>query len=312
MSDASKTAIAAAVTRPGPAGPLEALGQAAEWAARTVLTEVGDDDAAAFECVVALDEALPHVVELLRRVPELIRMASPGDVVSNRLAAAEAQFDRRRSALAVELGQIEAARDLERRAAEVEAERDRLRERIERLERSRHIERDLPALRARRAELEAAVSETVAREGDEVVQGLGAATQRLLELTEEQRSLLVARNGQLVPNVAAAADAVTRELSRRDELTAELAAREQEAEQLLAEQQRILPGLQAREQADRDLAAGLDAGGMPAGESTSGRVRAELTEIERRIADVEGLLKPLLRQHAQAYADARQVRGWTS
>ena len=84
MSDASKTAIAAAVTRPGPAGPLEALGQAAEWAARTVLTEVGDDDAAAFECVVALDEALPHVVELLRRVPELIRMASPGDVVSNR------------------------------------------------------------------------------------------------------------------------------------------------------------------------------------------------------------------------------------
>ena len=73
-----------------------------------------------------------------------------------------------------------------------------------------------------------------------------------------------------------------------------------------------MPGLQAREQADRDLAAGLDAGGMPAGESTSGRVRAELTEIERRIADVEGLLKPLLRQHAQAYADARQVRGWTS
>lgn len=109
MNDAAKIAIPAEAARPGqvglgPAGALEAIGQAADWAARTVLAEVGDDDAAAFECVVALDEALPHVAGLLGQVPELLRAASPGDVVSSRLAAAEADFGRQQSALTAERG----------------------------------------------------------------------------------------------------------------------------------------------------------------------------------------------------------------
>lgn len=155
------------------------------------------------------------------------------------------------------------------------------------------------------------MSQASAGEGEEVVRALGSAARRLLELTEEQRSLLAASNDQLVSDLAVAADEAARELARRDELTADLAAREQEAEKLLADQRQIIPGLQARQQADRDLLAGLDAGGLPTGESAVGRVQAELAEIERRIADVEGLLKPLLRQHTQAYEDARQVRGWT-
>ena len=311
MNDAQLAATFAAGARPGPVEPLEALGRAAAQAARTVLAEVGDDDAAAFECVVALDESLLRVAELLARVPDLLRIASPGNVVSNRLAAAEAEFSRQQSALAAELRQLKAARDLEKRAAEVEAERDRLRDHIERLERSRLVEQELPGLRARRAELETAVSQASVQEGDEVLRGLSAAARLLLELTEEQRSLLEAGNGRLAPDVAAAAEAAARELARRDELTAELAAREKEAEQMLAEQQRMLPGLQAVQRADRDLLAGLDAGGLPAGESAAGRVRDELDEIERRIADAEDLLKPLLQQYSRAYEEARQIRGWT-
>jgi len=311
MNDPVKTIVSPGAARPGPAGSLEALGHAADWAARTMLAETGDDDAVAFECVVALDKALPPVAELLGQVPELLRIASPGVTVSNRLAAAEAEFIRRRSALAVERGQLEAVRDLERRAAAIEAERDGLRDRITRLEQSRLIEEELPALRGRRAELEGAVSQASADEGEEVIRGLEAAARRLLELTEEQRLLIAAGNGQLVAEVAAAADAAARELARRGELTAELDARKQEAEQLLAEQQRILPGLQARQQADRELAAGLDVGGLPAGESAVSRVRAELAGIEQRIADIEAVLKPLLRQHVQEYEDARQIRHLT-
>ena len=309
MNDASHTAVSAGMARPGAAGSLEMLGQAADWAARTVLADIGDDDAAAFECVIALDKALPLVAELLDQVPELLRLASPGPGVSSRLAAAEAAFGRQQSALSIERGQLEAARGLERRVAEVEAERDRLRDRIARLERSRLIEEELPALRALQAELEAAVSQAQADEGDEVVRGLAAAARRLVELTEEQRSLIATGNGRLVSEVAACADAAARELARRDELTTELAGREQEAEQLQAEQQRMLPGLQARQQADRDLAVGLDAAGLPTGESAVGRVRAELAEIEQRIADLEAALRPLMRPHAQEYEDARQVRG---
>lgn len=311
MNEIQQAVTLAAVARAGPVEPLELLGRAADRAARTMLAEVGDDDAAAFECAVALDESLPRVAKLLELVPDLLRIASPGDVVSNRLAAAEAEFSRQQSALATELVWLKAARDLETRAAEVQAERDRLHEHIERLELSRLVEQELPALKARRAELEMAVSQVSADEGDEVVRGLSAAALLLVELTEEQRSLLEAGNGRLVSDVAAATETAAREVARRDELTAELAARTKEAEQLLAEQQRMLPGLQAMQRADRDLLAGFDAGRLPAGESAVGRVRAELAEIERRLTDAEELMRPLLRQHAQAYEEARQIRGWT-
>lgn len=312
MSDIRKTTAAAGDERPGPAEALEVFGDAADQAARTVLAGVGDDDVVAFECVVALDEALRYVAGLLGQVPELLRLASPGAAVSSRLAAAEGELRRQQAALATERDQLEAARELEKRAAEVEAERDRLRGRIERLEHSRLIEQELPGLRARRDELEAAVAQASADEGDEVIRGLDRAARRLLELTEEQRSLIAAGNDRLIPQVSAAAEAAARERTRRDELTAELAATEQEAGQLLAEQERIIPGLEARRRADQDLLVGLEAGGLPPGASAAGRVRAELTEIERRIAAAEELLGPLLRQYAQAYADARQVLSWSA
>lgn len=312
MSDASKDAIAAAIARAAPAGPLEALGHAADWAAQTILAAVGDDDTAAFECVIALDEVLPRVAELLGTMPDLIRIASPGETASARLAAAEAEFARQQAALAEERGRLESARHLEQRASELETERERLRERIEQLERSHLIERELPVLRARRAELEAAVSYAAASTGEEVVQALDKAARQLLELTEEQTSLIAAESSQLVPDVAAGASSLARETARRDELAAELAERERDAEQLRVEQQHMLPGLQARRQADRDVLDGIDVGGLPAGTSAGERVRAELAKIEQRLVDVEGLLRPLLQQHARAYEEARQIRGWTS
>lgn len=311
MSDDPRTAITATMTRPGPVAPLEVAGQAARWAARDLLAEVGEDDVAAFECVVALDTALARIAELLARVPDLLRVASPGRAITDRLAEAGAELTRQQSALAAELARLAQAREMEQRATELAAERDRLRQRIADLERTQLIERELPALRAARAELEAVVSPATVRAGQEVTSGLAAAARRLLELTEQQQSLIEERNVPLVPALASATEAVARAAARRDDLAAQLAAREQEAGELAAEHQRVLPGLRARQDADRELLAGLDTASVAAGESAIGRVRAELAGIEGRITDAEGLLRPLLLQHARAYEEARKVRGWS-
>jgi hypothetical protein len=307
-----RAALAATVTRPGPVASLEALGHAALWARQAVPAEVGDDDVVAFECVIALDQALAHFAGLLRSMPELLRVASPGRAVSDRLAAAEAELSHQQSELAAERARLTAARDLEQRAAGLQAERDLLRQRIEELERASLIERELPALRTRQAELEAAISPAATGEGAVVVAGLGAAARRVLELTDEQKALIQAKNDQLVTALADATEAVAREQARHDEVTAQLAAREQEAEQLAAGQRQALPALRARQEADSALAAGLDAGGLPAGDCAASRVGAELAAIEQRIAAAEDLLRPLMLQHAQAYEEARKVRGWTS
>jgi chromosome segregation ATPase len=311
MTDDPKAALAAAVSQPEPVAPLQALGHAARWAALTVPAQVADDDVAAFECVIALDEALSALAGLMKCLPDLLRVASAGRTVSERLAAAEAELARQRSQLATEQARLDQARDVELRAAQLAAERDRLRQQIADLERTQLIERELPALRAARAELEAVVSPATVQAGQEVTSGLAVAARRLLELTEQQQSLIEERNVPLVPALASATEAVARAAARRDDLAAQLAAREQEAGELAAEHQRVLPGLRARQDADRELLAGLGTASVAAGESAIGRVRAELAGIEGRITDAEGLLRPLLLQHARAYEEARKVRGWS-
>jgi DNA repair exonuclease SbcCD ATPase subunit len=291
---------------------LQALGHAALWAQQAVPAEVGEDDVVAFECVIALDQALAHFAVLLRSMPELLRVASPGQAVSDRLAAAEAELGHQQSRLDAERAGLTAARNLEQRAAGLQAERDRIRQRIEELEHASLIERELPALRARQAELEAAISPAVAAEGAVAVAGLAAAARRVLELTDEQKALIQAKNDQLVTTLADATEAVASEQARHDEVTTQLADREQEAEQLAAQQRQALPALRARHEADSALAAGLDAGGLPAGDGAASRVGAEIAAIEDRITAAENLLRPLMQRHAQAYEEARKVRGWNS
>lgn len=308
MTDDPVAAISAALTEADSVTPLTILGQVADWA-QSVLSQVGDDEDAALEYVIALYDALPRVTRLTDHLPALVKAASPGAEVSERLAEARSRLDSQQAALAAERARIEEARDLEARAREVAAERDGLAERIERLERARRVERELPALRARKDELEAAVCSASVAEGNEVLSGLREAAMALRALSEEQRSLLAEENGQMVSAVTAAVQAVQDERDRRDELAAELDRREQEAGQLRAERERELPGLRARRQADEELLAGIAAAGLLAGASAAERVRVELSEIEQRIENAEGILKPLFRRHALAYEEARKTRG---
>lgn len=318
----------AALDERGPVAPLLALRHAADWAARTVLKEAYADDMTAFECVVALDDALPPVSELMRLAPELVKLASAGTTVGDRLASSAAELARQREALAAERAGLESARELLSRLTEVEAERDRLRSEIRRAERAALIERELPALRGTLAELNAAISAAGgdAAGADAVIQGLIAASRRLSELTEEQRSILDAGNDRLAAKVADAASAAKQALACRDELAAELEVRDREAAELRAAEEKMLPGLRARRQSDEELAAALLASrhgeqgggqadgqaGPPSGPpSALDHVRTELAELGRQVDSVESRLKPLLRQHQQAYDEASRVRGLT-
>jgi chromosome segregation ATPase len=310
MSEEPKAAISAALARPDPVTPLGVLGYAATWAAQSLAADNGQDDVVAFERVIALDDALPHLSELFRLVPALVRVASPGGPVSERLASYEAELGRQRTALAEERKALEAVSDLERQITEAESERDKLRAAIEALEHRRLLAQELPVLRARQAELEAITSSAADGDGDEVIQKLEQALRRLGELTETQRTLLEARNAQLLTEVARAAGVLERERDRRDSLAAELAARQTEAEQIQHEHEQNLPILEAQRQAGLDLVTGLTAAGLLAGEPALERIRAELTDIGHRLATADESLKPLLRQQSTKYAAARQIRTW--
>jgi hypothetical protein len=320
-----RAALAAALNERGPVAPLLALRHAADWAARTVLKEACADDMAAFECVVALDDALPPVRDLMRQAPELVNLASAGSAVGDRLAASAAELAREREALAAERAALESARDLLARLAEVEAERARLRDEIRRAERATLIERELPTLRRTLAELTNATAAAGtgggggAAEAGTVINGLIAAARRLTELTEEQRSILDADNDRLAARVADVATAAGQALARHAGLAAELETREREAAELRAAEENLLPGLRARRQADAELAEALAASQQAASQQGGGqqagappgleRVRAELAELGERVNQAESLLRPLLRRHQQAYEEASKVRG---
>jgi chromosome segregation ATPase len=311
MTEDPKAAIAAALARPDPAAPLGALEHAAAWAAQSLAAAGRDDDVVAFERVVALDQALPRLSELFRLVPALVDAASPGQSVSERLAACAAELGRQRAALAGEREALEAIQGLERQLSEAESEREELRAAIAALEHRRLLVQELPALRARQAELEAIMASVATDGGDEVLRKLDEALRRLRELSQAQRALLEARNAQLLTDIAVAGEVVERERARRDALAAELAGRRGEAEDFRRELEQNLPALNAQREADQDLVTGLTAAGLPAGESAVERVQAELTSIGDRLEAVGRSLKPLVDEQATRYAAARQIRGWT-
>jgi hypothetical protein len=311
MTEDPKAAIAAALARPDLAAPLGVLEHAATWAAQALATGAGHDDVEALECVIALDDALPRLTELFRLVPALVRTASAGARVDERMAAYQAELGHQRAALAQERQALEAMRDLERQLSQAESEREQLRGAIEALEHRRLLVQELPVLRARQAELEAIMACAADGDGDQVLRRLSEALHRLRELSQAQRALLETRNAQLLTDIAVAGEVVERERTRRDVLLAELAATQAEAGQLQHEHQQNLPALDAHRKADQDLATALAAAGLVTGESALERLQAELRSIADGLAAVDQSLKPLLGEQATRYAQARQVRTWT-
>jgi DNA repair exonuclease SbcCD ATPase subunit len=311
MTDDPKAALSAALLLDGTAAPLTALRHAVSWTAQSISADVAEDEVAALKCVIGLDSALSDLRGLLSTVPDLVKIASPGQTVQERVTRYREELIRQRAQLAADRAALDAAGDLERQIEQAKAEREQLTVRIGMLERQQHLAEQLPALQARLAALQGAVDEATAAAADQLAAGLIAAMHQLTDLTQEQCSVLGSDLSRLATHAAETGQALADAVKRRDGVTAEMDRRLAEAEQLRREYQEILPALQQYRQADQDLADGLSAAGMPVGRSELEWVREALADIAHRLEDLDGRLKPLLEEQARQYADARRIRNWS-
>jgi|GEM_PF-3793228 len=311
MTDDPKDGLSATLAHTGSDAALTALRCSIAWAATSLSTQIGeDDDVVALQCVIGLDDALADLEKLLGLVPAVVRIASPGRPVEERLADCQARLDQEMSELASNRAALAAAGDIERRLEETQAERDQTQTQIGMLERRQQIAEDLPGLQARLRKLRDATDKAMAGPVEQVAQGLVKAVRQLADLTDQQRSLIGADLSKLASEAVAAGQALAAESGRLNELKAEVTARQAEADELRREYKQALPGLELYRQADQALAGALTAAGLASPESALEGVRGCLTDIEQRLSDLDSTLKPLLDQHASAYADALAIRNW--
>jgi hypothetical protein len=190
-----------------------------------------------------------------------------------------------------------------------------------------------PALAGEIPGVKAAVTPAAVQASNNVISGLTAALRTLLQLTDEQPSLLGAELDRMLADAEALDQELTASAERRDEMAAEMEARAAAAEELKGEWQRMIASLRLYRQADHDLAEALSSAGVPAdvraGASTQAtvaatdggaqavppdsglaRVRAALADIADRLADADQQLKPILQAHAEIYRKATAVRSW--
>lgn len=307
-----KEDLAAALALTGPAAALAVLRHAMAWAAASLPAEISEgNDVAALECVIGLDDVLAQLAGLLEVLPGIVAAASPGRAVEERIAERRAVLDRERSRLAAERSALAAAGDIERQLSQAEAERDQIQAQVNMLERQQQLAAELPAMRAVLDKLRTATDAATADSADEIAGGLVAVIRTLTDLTESQRDLLGPDLSRLTDEAASAGQALAAERQRCEDLRAETAGCLAEADRLRQEAEQVIPGLELCRQADQALADGLTVGAVPSAGSELERVRSELAAVTVMLTRLDDLLKPLLAEHARAYADALRIRNWS-
>jgi hypothetical protein len=318
MSEDPKAGLSAALEQPGPTAPIDALRNAVAWASQWLRGEARTSDVTALKGVQALEGALADLGRLLSQVPALVQLAEPGPPLEDRITGYHVELTRLRAELADAAEALDTAGVLEQQIRDAEHERSRLLSRIEELQLGQRIVDELPGLRALQSALEAEADEGAVQTANEVRRGLSEAVRTLLKMTDDRRALLGADLARLLDDTAAADEKLAADLARRDELSGELDARTRSAEHLQEQLQQVLPALELQRKADQDLVDGLIAAGlgpnglasaMPADNGLPA-IRAALDDLGRRLADLDGQLRPLLIKHAKAYEEATRIRGW--
>ncbi|WP_067460663.1 hypothetical protein [Actinomadura macra] len=313
-TDDVKAALAAALADDGPAAALTALRLAADWSARALAAGPGDD-VAAFQTVVALDDALEPLTAIARAVPALLEAASPGRPVHDHLRERQTELAAARDRLAADRAALDELDQAGRDLAEQAAEHDRLRDRVAELRRLRALADEVEALRAQAA----AFDGTVTRPAEEAESVLAESAGNLLRLTREQLALLNPKVRAAVED-AVAADAELAELRGRldgaeeriEASRAELASATQGFESLRTRHDEVLVPLRAHRDADRELLAALNDGTPPLTKETGlERADRELADIGERLDAIDEILARVLADHVQAHERARAALGWT-
>ncbi|MFD0684386.1 hypothetical protein [Actinomadura fibrosa] len=329
-TDDLKALISAALADEGPVAALTVLRHAAEWAALALATrpaaapgtlaDAAPDDVAAFQAVVALDDALERLADVGRAVPALVEAASPGRPVQDHLREQHARLAAVKARLAATRAELDELRDTERETAELAAEHSELRDRLAELRRLRRLADEVDELRAQQEALTAEAERITSAE--EAERATGTAAGELLRLTRDQLALLEPRVRQSLEK-AAAAQAELAELREQQEgaderietARAELAGAAAGFERLRERHEQIAGPLRAHLRADRELgaalASALDGGTLSlAKDSGLERAERELAAIEARLDALDEILGRALAEHARAHEEARVTLDW--
>ncbi|MFI6291720.1 hypothetical protein ACIBEJ_09055 [Nonomuraea sp. NPDC050790] len=269
-------------------------------AALTAAAESGQ--AAAFDALIRLDDALRETEPVLPQLAELLKVADPGDDVT-------AELERRREAISELRGRAAYQRlriDRLRRSVEdlagVEEEYARLREERDRLERVQELSERLPELREIVERLAEAIEPLRSGNAD-AERSLKEALDAWPVLTDELRALIEPRVADAYAKAEAQLKDLTDKIAKERAAEAHLtdrkmkydAAAERHA-RALRESEHFVQGLLLYAEADRALVDAL----LEAGTDTAGaepgieQVDAALRRCERGLAAIDQALRAQL------------------
>jgi chromosome segregation ATPase len=293
---------------PGAADAARELGTAVDRLAMALRAIPADAEAAAYESLRGLNEALAGLAGLLGEVPRIVGLGDPAPAVERRLEHSQAELAARQADIALYRKALDGLAATEKDLDEVTAQARALRERVTELEAARQTAGEIPRLRSLVQALEEDIAVLDAADGADVIARVITAAERLATMTDSQRVTA----GEKAAGLAARAEAAARELrelqDRADTATADLSRRENDAEQLKTAHSDTLPMLAAWTQADLDVANGLRTVLLSTADTPLQAVQGELSGMRQRLAQLDEVLGPLLVAQAQSYEQARQVR----
>jgi chromosome segregation ATPase len=302
---------------PDGAAALAALGHALAWATESLDAVDLKDEMVVFRQVAAASDAFIKVGPLVAALAPLVDSDVVGATIRQRLNRCGAHLEETREKANRIESELAVLRERETELRAAAAAHEELTARRVELRRMVELAGELPELRARLAETEADAA-AIHAEVTEAENDLRRGADRLLRVSEDQRALLAPDLGRLMDEAAQAETALAAERARHRELEGKLADHLAGFERL-REDHGKLPGLQAYAAAERELIDGfalLDAQNPeeppPDERSPLSRASAAIADAERRLTELDTLLKPVLERHAEAYEQARALLTWTS
>ena len=293
---------------PGAAVAARELGAAVDRLATALRTIPADAEAAAYDSLRDLNEALSGLAGLLGEVPRIVGLGDPAPAVERRLEQSQAELVARQADIALYRKALDGLAATEKDLDEVTARARALRERVTELEAARQTAGEIPRLRSMVQALEEDIAALDATDGADVIARVITAAERLATMTDSQRVTAGAKAAGLAARAEAAAEELRGLQDQADTATADLARRENAAEQLKTAHSDTLPMLAAWTKADLDVANGLRTVLLSTADTPLQAVQGELNGMQQRLAQLDEVLGPLLTAQTQAYEQARQVR----
>ncbi|MCP2167289.1 coiled-coil domain-containing protein [Goodfellowiella coeruleoviolacea] len=307
--DDPRAALRAAAAGPDDAATaLLALRHALAWAARALATDRphAATDPAAVELVIAVDDALTEVDELVRQVPDVAEAGVAGTPVTeylNQQAEALAELADR---VAVTRREHEALFAVEAELRACGAEHDEIQRHVAELHRLERLARDLPAIRDQRDSLARRLA-TMRSPVAEAEDALAATAHEVLVLREELLANLDTRTQELLRQVRDVEARWADQRRRLAEDESRLRDKVAEYEKLRTERDGLLRAAAAHAEIDRDLVDRLAAvrEGGPLD-----KVRAMLSDVRTTLDTVDSALADALARHDRFAEEHRRVLPW--